>query len=303
MTMINQSPRIYVYKITFPEVDHYYYGSHLEKKFDEEYWGSPVTHKNYWELYTPQKEIIKEFPYTDDGYIKAQYFEKSLIRPVYNMDPLCLNENCGGKISLKILRESGKRIGRKNYENKVGCFSLTPERRSEVSRRVGQKNYKNSVGVHKLTTEQRQEIGKKTYEDRKGIHKMTMEQRRENGKKGSRVNKKNGTAIFSMSSKEKSEAGKKGGRTSKERRVGIFNRTKQEISEHSKKIAQKQYKNGTGLFFQTKKQLSENGKKSGKKTSSQKWECTKTSYVSTPAGLSNYQKKRSIDTSNRIRIQ
>jgi len=301
--MIDQSPRVYVYKITFLEVEHYYYGSHLEKKFDEEYWGSPVTHKNYWELYTPQKEIIKEFPYTDEGYIEAQHYEKSLIRPVYNTDPLCLNENCGGKISLKILRESGRRIGRKNYENKVGCFSLSPERRSEVSRKVGLKNYENGVGVHNLTTEQRRELGKKTYENGNGIHKQTAEQRSENGKKAAEVNRKNGTAIFSMSSKERSEAGKKGGKTTRKKGVGIFNRTEQEMSEHSKKIGQKHYENGTAIFSLTREELSENGKKGGKKTNTQKWKCTVTGYISTPGGLSGYQKARGIDTSNRIRIQ
>jgi hypothetical protein len=49
--MAKQGPRIYVYKITFYEVLHYYYGLHKEKRFDEYYMGSPVTHKDFWELY------------------------------------------------------------------------------------------------------------------------------------------------------------------------------------------------------------------------------------------------------------
>ncbi len=85
------NPRIYTYKITFEEVPHYYYGVHKEKNYNEEYWGSPVTHKHYWDQYTPKKEIIKEFPYTDDGWIEAQNYESDLIKSVFMIDDYCLN--------------------------------------------------------------------------------------------------------------------------------------------------------------------------------------------------------------------
>ncbi len=52
-------PRIYTYKITFEEVPYYYYGSKKEKVFNEEYWGSPVTNKWCWELYTPKKQVLE----------------------------------------------------------------------------------------------------------------------------------------------------------------------------------------------------------------------------------------------------
>lgn len=110
-------PRIYTYKITFKEVPHYYYGVHKEKKYDDEYLGSPITHKHYWEHYTPQKEILKEFPCTDEGWIEANEEERSLIKPVYNTDPYCLNENCGGIISLEVSREVGKRNAQYYIEN------------------------------------------------------------------------------------------------------------------------------------------------------------------------------------------
>ena len=64
--MTKQSPRIYTYKITFEEVPYYYYGVHKEKIFEEEYWGSPVTNKWAWELYTPKKQILQFFDYTDE---------------------------------------------------------------------------------------------------------------------------------------------------------------------------------------------------------------------------------------------
>jgi hypothetical protein len=61
--MTSQSPRIYLYKITFEEVPYYYYGVHKEKKFDEYYVGTPVTHKWCWELYTPKKQIQNSLEY------------------------------------------------------------------------------------------------------------------------------------------------------------------------------------------------------------------------------------------------
>jgi hypothetical protein len=133
------SPRIYVYKITFDEVSHYYYGVHKEKRFDEYYMGSPVTHKNYWELYTPKKECIEFFEYSDEGYIKARIFEDSLIAPVLN-DEFCLNEHVGGFYSLETLRE----VGKLNYERGLGIHALTREERSENGKRGG----KNSSKIH-----------------------------------------------------------------------------------------------------------------------------------------------------------
>ena len=40
----------------------------------------------------------------------------------------------------------------------------------------------------------------------------------------------------------------------------------------------------------------------GKKTCSQKWQCTVTGYITNPGNLSKYQKKRGIDTKNRKRV-
>jgi hypothetical protein len=69
--MTSQSPRVYTYKITFIDTPYYYYGVHKEKRYNEEYWGSPVTNKWCWELYTPEKQILEIFDYTDDGYIRS----------------------------------------------------------------------------------------------------------------------------------------------------------------------------------------------------------------------------------------
>jgi hypothetical protein len=113
--MTSQSPRIYLYKITFEDVPYYYYGIKKEKYFNQEYWGSPVTNKWCWELYTPKKQILQFFDYTDDGYIEAQKLEKRIITPVLN-NKWCLNENVGGIFSLNCHK---KNIGKKrNSETK-----------------------------------------------------------------------------------------------------------------------------------------------------------------------------------------
>ena len=70
-------PRIYIYKITFEEVPYYYYGVHKEKYFNEQYWGSPVTNKWCWELYTPKKQILQLFDFTDEGWVEAQKIDTS----------------------------------------------------------------------------------------------------------------------------------------------------------------------------------------------------------------------------------
>lgn len=152
-------PRIYTYKITFEEVPYYYYGSKKEKVFNEEYWGSPVTNKWCWELYTPKKQILEFFEFGDEGYIKAQEVEKRLIRPVYNTDKWCLNMHCGGNISLDISRK----VGRENKELKRGYFSVSPEEQRINQQKNGRKGgaisgkrqYELGIGLHGKSKEER----------------------------------------------------------------------------------------------------------------------------------------------------
>jgi len=85
--------------------------------------------------------------------------------------------------------------------------------------------------------------------------------------------------------------------------IGIFNRSKEEHSKSSikggSKGGKKCKKLGIGIFKLTKEQRSENSKRLG----SQRWQCTETGFISSPGGLSNYQKARGIDTSKRIRLE
>lgn len=174
--MTSQSPRIYTYKITFEEVPYYYYGVHKEKRFNEEYWGSPVTHKWCWEFYTPKKQILEFFDYTHDGWLEAQEVEGKIIRPFFNVDKWCLNENVSGIISTKMRKINGREGGIKTRANGSGIFSLTKEQRKQNSRTALLKHKENKTGIYSLTPEQI----------------------KENSKKSDKVNRKNGTGIYSI---------------------------------------------------------------------------------------------------------
>jgi hypothetical protein len=163
--MTSQSPRIYLYKITFEEVPYYYYGVHKEKKYNEYYMGSPITNKWCWELYTPKKQILEVFPYTDEGWLSGNKIEKRIISYVLN-DNWCLNENCGCIFSIKSCSIAGKigggKSGKLNYKNKVGIHAQTKEERDAVRRKGHQVQKELGVGFWGLTKEERSKNCKKT---------------------------------------------------------------------------------------------------------------------------------------------
>jgi hypothetical protein len=197
--MTSQSPRIYLYKITFDEVPYYYYGVHKENKFDEEYWGTPVTNKWCWELYTPKKQILQLFDFTDEGWLEANLVENRLIKPFYQKDKWCLNENCGGVISLEVLRKSGRKSGRKNYKNKTGIYGRSKEQHSQDSKTGGKRG------------------GKKTYALGIGAFAISPKQRKNANIKANETNKINGTGIYSLTKEQQIENGKNWGRTGAEK--------------------------------------------------------------------------------------
>ena len=193
------SPRIYTYKITFEEVPYYYYGVHKEKVFGEEYWGSPITNKWCWELYTPKKQILETFSFADEGWLEANLVEDRIIKPFYQTDKWCLNASCGGKISLDVRRKTGL----KHKENGTGCFGISPEKRIEVNSKVGKivsaKCKELGIGIFSMTSEELSCAGKKgakklgqimgplTYEKKIGVHGRTKEQMSIDGKKGGAI--------------------------------------------------------------------------------------------------------------------
>jgi hypothetical protein len=184
--MTSQSPRIYTYKITFDEVPYYYYGVHKEKKFGEYYMGSPVANKWCWELYTPKKQILEIFDFTDEGWIEAQEVEKRLIQPVFNTDKWCLNESCGGFLSLDVLSMSGKIGGTKSYELGIGIHAQTLEEKREIVKKSHKTQKELGIGLWGMTAEQKSERGKrggnKVKELKVGICGLTRKERIKNGK-------------------------------------------------------------------------------------------------------------------------
>ena len=220
--MTLQSPRIYIYKIIFEEVPYYYYGVHKEDVFDEEYWGSPYTHKWVWELYTSKKQILEVFPYTDDGWIEANKVEKRIIKEFYNDDKWCLNENCAGIFSINHQKIAGLKGGEKTKENNVGIFALSKDERLKNSSRGG------------ITS------GNNHKKNKTGLCGMSFDQRSESGKKGAKINEKNGTGFYGMSFEKRSENGKKSAETHKKNRTGIYAFTPEERREIGKKsVSQK----------------------------------------------------------------
>ena len=106
-----------------------------------------------------------------------------------------------------------------------------------------------------------------------------------NGKKGIETHKKLGIGYVGMTFEERSRNGKKGGKTNKENKTGLFSLTTEDLSIAGKK--------GGKI----------GGVKGAKKQHKQKWKCLETGFVSTPCGLSSYQKARNIDKSMRTRIE
>ncbi len=115
---------IYLYKVTFEETKEFYWGIHLQRKENDGYIGSPVTHAWKWKFYTPKLDILHYFEPTEEGWTEACLVEDRVIRPDLN-SPLCLNEHCGATPSLEARRRGGKK-GIRTLLN-----SLSPEQRRE----------------------------------------------------------------------------------------------------------------------------------------------------------------------------
>lgn len=214
--MTSYSPRIYIYKITFEEVPYYYYGVHKEKRFNEYYMGSPVTHKWCWELYTAKKQILEIFDYSDEGWIEAQKVESRIIKPIYQIDKWCLNENCGGKISLESSRKSGKYV----FNSKIGCFKLSKEERLKIAKKVGHSSLINKTGVFSIDSEKRKNLSR--------IQGNYL--------------KDNGLGLFSMSDEERHLLGIKNGKRNKILKLGICGLSTEERSKNAKKVNKQKWK-------------------------------------------------------------
>lgn len=141
---------------------------HKEKKFGEEYWGSPSTHKDKWKYFEFEKQILEFF----DDWEEAHRTEERLIKPDLS-NPLCLNMSCSGSLSDLLehskfvsdwhsnqgeewhesMRERGKELNRKYGSESVKKMNeqLTPEKRRESAlKRTNLKESGSSLGQSNL---------------------------------------------------------------------------------------------------------------------------------------------------------
>lgn len=276
-------PRIYTYKITFEEVPYYYYGSHKEKKYNEYYMGSPVTHKLMWDFYTPKKQILEIFNSRED----ANIIENRLIKPVLN-DKWCLNENCGGIVSSNMCKKGTET----QIKNKLGIHSRSKEQRKIDADKGRETQKRLGIGIYNLSIEIRQKNGKKI-----GNRNKETGYIQELGKKQGKFCYENGLGIFGMSEDERNDARSNGGKTSGnnayKNKTGIHSFSKEQKINISKKGGNRNKETG---------HIQELGKQQVKKLNTKKWMCLITNYVSTSGPLSIYQKSRGIDTRLRVEL-
>lgn len=202
----DKAPRIYTYKITFEETRHFYYGVHKEKYYNDPYMGSPVTHKWMWNFYTPEKQILEVFEYSEEGWVEALSRETELIKYFYHTDPYCLNEICSGIYSIKSRGKAGKIGGKKAVEthrkNGTGIFALTQEDRVNRGKKSAETHKKNGTGFfgpeHKeMARKGGITQGNKCYQEKTGIFSLSEEKKRRACSNGGKVGGQKGHYVIS----------------------------------------------------------------------------------------------------------
>jgi len=160
--------KTYIYKITFDETPHFYFGVRKHSTPENDvYMGTPYTHKNYWEIYTPKKQILWVY----DDWNFACKIEKSLISQNWQ-NKYCLNMNVGGIVPTDLCQlgaiRANQTIKTKRQLNPDYDLKLQEHMRkmneSKISKMKEDINYSQSCkrGLWKGTPkEKRQEIGKK----------------------------------------------------------------------------------------------------------------------------------------------
>jgi hypothetical protein len=263
-----------------PEKDVKYFGSFKDKSFK------------------PTQKIILKSDYATR---EEAYADEIILQQYYKVveNPHFTNKAYQTSTKFYVPIEDASKNGKKYHELGLGIHALTKEQRSEH----GKKTHELGLGVHGLTKEQKIENGKKYHELGLGVHGLTKEQRRENGRKSYEL----GVGVHALTKEQKSENGRK----SYELGLGIHGRSREQKSEDGKKGGNKTKELGLGIHGRSREQkiedakkgAREGGRKGGKISSSQKWQCTITGYITGAGPLSCYQKARGIDTSKRIRIQ
>ena len=118
----------YTYRIKFPSQGWFYYGLHSTDDLNDGYCGSPCTHKDKWDLFEWEMEIL-EFHETRE---KATEVENCILRHFFQQ-PDCLNENAGGCFSLETCRKAGASAGTRITEKHVTRNSDAQRRKSLIA--------------------------------------------------------------------------------------------------------------------------------------------------------------------------
>lgn len=145
--------KIIVYKIIFIEIPHFYIGWHKEKKLEDGYLGSPSTFRDFWDFYTPVREIINEFEYSGAGERAAQELEKELIQRERD-NPLCLNMSCGGLINSDLLsRQAKERWKDEEYRNRHSEMMKSCWEKGEFIEKMKTRDKKKSEDLKEMWNE------------------------------------------------------------------------------------------------------------------------------------------------------
>lgn len=173
---------IYLYKVTFEETKDFYWGIHLQRKENDGYMGSPVTHAWKWEHFTPKLDILCYFEPTEKGWNEACAVEERVIRPDLNKTE-CLNEHVGGRPSLEAMKRGQRKGNETNKKNKTGIYGLTQEERVKA----GEK------GAAAKSAEQQAKAGKASHQKQAENPEAYSERQAKSGKNGGSIGGKKNT--------------------------------------------------------------------------------------------------------------
>lgn len=205
---------------------------------------------------------------TKNEYFNSYLYESSRTRCIDSKIGVKLIDSHRQKISEALSGKNNPMYG-KNHSSK------TIEKISESKKKLGEEVLKEIAS----------NAGKKSYEMGVGIHKCNLQQLSEYGKIGGQKVVELGLGIHSLTQEQRIENSRKVGIKNRENKTGFCGRSKEKMSEDGKK--------GGKI----------GGSKGGKLTSSQRWMCLETEFITNPGNLTLYQRARGIDTSKRIRVE
>jgi hypothetical protein len=272
-----KNPRIYLYKVTFEEIPDWYWGIHKERNFEDGYLGSPETHAWKWDFYTPYLQICQTFDYSDEGWNKAQNIEKRVIKPDLN-NPLCLNEHCGGIISIGAMSKGGKR----------GAEKTNAERDERGKSKNAVKGGKN--GATKTNAEKNEE-GKSKNPVKGGKKRMEAAHTEKNEK---------GQSVFSVKASKASHAEKdENGKSKNAVKNGQAAHTEKDVNGKSKNAV----KGGKASHSEKDEQgRSLRGVENMERINSQIWESTEDGFRGRACSVVLHNKSKGWDPNARVKV-